>query len=134
MTKLISNVGAKKANPKPIQKGMRGLLFRDWASFAPATRTTAVPKVKEVRIMEILYPSPAPKTSPRSGLGRTGLFERLPLKVNRLGFSIDPDLSLPASKVRRLLEVRRDDNLPLWIDISEFPRDTILKLHPSHPF
>jgi hypothetical protein len=45
---------------------MRGLLFRDWASFAPATRTTAVPKVKEVRIIKILYPSPAPKTRHRS--------------------------------------------------------------------
>jgi|APCry1669188879_1035177.scaffolds.fasta_scaffold29357_2 hypothetical protein len=63
MTKLIRSVGAKKANPKPIQKGMRGLLFRDWVSFAPATRTTAVPKVKEVRIIETLYPSPAAKTS-----------------------------------------------------------------------
>jgi len=66
MTKLIRSVGANNANPKPIQKGIRGLLFRDWASFAPATRTIAVPKVKEVRIIKILYPSPAPKTSHRS--------------------------------------------------------------------
>ena len=133
MTKLIRSVGAKKANPKPIQKGMRGLLFRDWASFAPAARITAVPKVKEVRIIEIFYPSPVPKTSHRSACARPGLFESLPLKVNRLGFSIDPDLSPPSSKVCRLFEIGRDGNLPFWINITEFPRDTVLELNPGYP-